>query len=434
MAQTTAMAEPGHDERLADRYLVVSLDSHLSPRVGVYRDYCEARYLDDFDTFVASVPDKPWLAGSVAAGSYGATTELSTSYLADITARYADDDINVSVARRLADMDTDGVVAEVIHHGGFNGQPIPFSGSDVPTSGRESELRHAGIRMYNRYLQDWSSAAPERLIGLGHTPIWDVEAAAAEVEQLAAAGFRAINFPAPRPGLASYNMPEWDRLWAACEAHGITLHTHSAFDLLPLEGPGATAIKSAEVHFVSRRALWQMTFGGAFVRFPELRLILTEQGSDGYTEALTLLDSSYYATLQERETPFIRDLLPEPPSFYLRRNCYVGASFMSRHEAEGTIDDDIWENMMWGRDYPHPEGTWPYTLASMQKTFGGLPVEPVRAILGETAARELGLDQDALVSVAAEIGPTLEQVAEPYAGRPEGSRHSMGFRDRGLYS
>ncbi len=419
-----------------DRYLLVSLDSHVSPRVVVFRSYCEAGHLEEFDAFAASIGTNTGSLPGVLRPkqSYGEPTERSRSYLAEVAARYGDEDLNAGVERRLRDMDADGIVAEVIHHGGFNGQPVPFASAAVPANVREAELRLAGIRMYNRYLADWVAAAPERLIGLAHVPIWDVDAVVAEVEQLARDGFRAVNFPAPRPGLPSYNLPSWDPVWAVCSAHGFTLHTHSAFDLLPLDGPGATAIKSVEVHFYSRRGVWQMTCGGVFARFPELTLVLTEQESAWYAEAMATLDSTYFATLQERETPFIRELLPEPPSFYLRRNCYVGASFMSRVEAELAIDGDIWANMMWGRDYPHPEGTWPYTAQSMRKTFSGLPDALVRAILGETSLRVLDLDRDALLPIAARIGPTVEALAEPYAGAPEGSRFSMGFRERGPFS
>jgi predicted TIM-barrel fold metal-dependent hydrolase len=60
---------------------------------------------------------------------------------------------------------------------------------------------------------------------------------------------------------------------------------------------------------------------------------------------------------------------------------------------------------MWGSDYPHPEGTWPYSREQMIETFRGLPESELRAMLGLNAARVYGLDLTALERTAARIGP-----------------------------
>ena len=63
------------------------------------------------------------------------------------------------------------------------------------------------------------------------------------------------------------------------------------------------------------------------------------------------------------------------------------------------------QTMMWGSDYPHPEGTWPHTQERLRETFDGVPEPEVRAILGENAARVYGFDLAALASEAERVGP-----------------------------
>ena len=60
--------------------------------------------------------------------------------------------------------------------------------------------------------------------------------------------------------------------------------------------------------------------------------------------------------------------------------------------------------VMWGTDYPHPEGTWPHTQEHLRGDFGGIPVEDARKLLGETAARCYDFDLNALRPTADRIG------------------------------
>ena len=92
------------------------------------------------------------------------------------------------------------------------------------------------------------------------------------------------------------------------------------------------------------------------------------------------------------------------PSEYFRRNVRVGSSCMSRREAELRHEIGL-GNLMWGTDYPHPEGTWPSTRKMMVETFHGLPEDDIAALLGGTAAEFYGFDLDKLDPLAERIGP-----------------------------
>jgi predicted TIM-barrel fold metal-dependent hydrolase len=61
--------------------------------------------------------------------------------------------------------------------------------------------------------------------------------------------------------------------------------------------------------------------------------------------------------------------------------------------------------VMWGSDFPHPEGSWPNTGQYFKDNFSNFPVEDGRKILGENAIAFYGLDRQKLQKVADEIGP-----------------------------
>ena len=82
--------------------------------------------------------------------------------------------------------------------------------------------------------------------------------------------------------------------------------------------------------------------------------------------------------------------------------------------------------LMWGTDYPHPEGTWPNTVTRLTTDFRAVPVEETRLLLGLNAIRCYDLDVDALSAIAADIGPTPER-AQP--GPRRGARRPTPIRE-----
>ena len=63
------------------------------------------------------------------------------------------------------------------------------------------------------------------------------------------------------------------------------------------------------------------------------------------------------------------------------------------------------DQIMWGSDYPHPEGTWPNTAEYFKTTFSDFLEADGRKILGDNAVRFYGLDRAKLQVVANRIGP-----------------------------
>jgi predicted TIM-barrel fold metal-dependent hydrolase len=415
-----------------DHVIVVSCDSHVGPRLREdLRAYCPARHLRDFDDFVAAHEARR--AAMANEGVVDERARFSSGHPNTAIAGHHD------VAARLADMNRDGIAAEVIYHFSQNGEPMPLVSDPggglgtVPTSA--FELGAVGYQIYNRWLADFVSVEPERHVGLAYLPMWDIDAAVRELERTRAAGLRGVNFPPPsRAGHLEYNHPAWEPFWSACEHHDMSLNTHSsgaaAFDYF--SGPGGEDLLIYECGgWMARRALWWLIHGQVFERHPTLKLVITEQFEGWWTPTLHELDSVYVRFGMRGH------VLPRMPSDYARRQVYMGASFLSPALAEQAFREGFVANVLWGRDYPHiegafqvvPDGDEPITHLSLRNALSRVPTPAALAMAGENAVRAFGLDRDELAEVAARINaPTATQLANAPESLPEIGERSNAFR------
>jgi predicted TIM-barrel fold metal-dependent hydrolase len=417
--------------------VVVSSDCHVSPNLEVeLRAYCPAEHLDTYDDWLGATAAEREArqSGFVFGGDEDdpAVEQIHTWNLQ--TEGHHD------MGARLRDMDRDGVAGEIIFHGSAPFQPIPFIMMYVGAGLGDAGLAAVGQRMYNAWLADFCSVEPERHIGLAHLPMWDIDAAVKEVEWAREAGLRGVNFPQTRAEIVPYEDPAWEPFWSACEDLEMPLANHGGGGASTprTSGPLATMIYSAESNALSRISpLVRLVFGGVFERHPKLKLVQTEQIGDWFGRVAQELDSRW-----ETWDYLMKDLVPRRPSEYCRENYFVGASFQSRPEAEAAIRDGYADNVMWGSDYPHPEGTYhytpdpeatPVTHLAMRNTYSGLPAEPVRKMLGANAVEVYGFDAGALQQVADCINaPTLEELSHPIDERP--SHWGLAFRTSAFYS
>ena len=60
------------------------------------------------------------------------------------------------------------------------------------------------------------------------------------------------------------------------------------------------------------------------------------------------------------------------PSDYFDRNIKIGSSNTRRREIGRRYEIGV-DNIMWGNDFPHPEGTWPYTREFLKNRFWDVP-------------------------------------------------------------
>jgi predicted TIM-barrel fold metal-dependent hydrolase len=290
------------------------------------------------------------------------------------------------------------------------------------------ELHAAGCRAYNRWLAEFCSANPGRHAGVGVMPIRDVDAAVREIEWCRDAGLRGMSLPPISEHYPYVNDNRYEPIWAACEALDLPLSAHGASTRFYGHGPDSMPLALAEVDFFGRRSLWFLIFSGVFERHPGLRMVFTEQRAGWVVSTLAYLDDIYHSPLTR-----ISRTLPRPPSSYFATNCYVGASFLSATEAAARGEIGV-TKLMWGSDYPHPEGAWPWSRESLRRTCVAMSDDEVHLVVGQNAIRCYGMDHDVLAAAADRVGPTLAEIRTPPGPVPEGAHLSWAFRETDMWT
>ncbi|MCU1486863.1 MAG: putative TIM-barrel fold metal-dependent hydrolase [Actinomycetia bacterium] len=404
---------------MPDRIVLLSADGHAGPPVADYAPYVDPDFRDDFERFVPA--REAWRRernrsmglsedGELVHALFG--EEMVEAYLG-LEAIAAGGAIGVHDSnRRNQELEVEGIVGEVLFPDFQNSNEPPW-GAAFPFPDTTPELRGAGARAFNRWLADFCALLPGRRAGVAIVQPHDLDAAVREVHWVRDHGLASVMLPTGDLGLPSYSDPFYDPLWAACVDTGLPVTIHSGGT--PWEGYGSEAMWVTKVEFLwwSRRPLWQLIFGGVFERFPELRVAFTEQGIDWIPSMLDRFEEQYQSPFERG----ITDKLKLSPRGYWARNCYAGASFMSRGEAD--IRDQIGvDRIMWGADFPHIEGTWPITKPALRDAFAGCTPEEFALMTSTVAADVYGFDLAVLQREADRVGPTLDEVLAPAEPAP----------------
>jgi predicted TIM-barrel fold metal-dependent hydrolase len=76
------------------------------------------------------------------------------------------------------------------------------------------------------------------------------------------------------------------------------------------------------------------------------------------------------------------------PSEYWRRQCK--ATFQFDPIGTKLVGDIGLETLMWGSDYPHTEGVWPYSRKKVAQNFADIPEADTRKMVHDNVARVFG--------------------------------------------
>ena len=408
------MAQVSQD---GQRVVIVSADCHAGPQqVSDYEWYTPEIHKDALRDYVSCI-DAFEAERTVASGAGGRGGAVSR------------DDLGLwDMPTRRQRMEADGIVAEVIFpQGAVPFAPYPAVG---PTRRIEwiatPEQYDAGPEIYNRWLADFCSTEPEVHYGVAVIPASDVDAAVGEVARARESGLRGgISLPPVRED-RTYNDRSYDRLWAACQDYDMVLNIHGGAGITYSGGVEVLAINLSETDFFTRRTLWFLIFSGVFERFPRIHMAITEQRAHWVPTVLAELDSIY----RSARCADLRKELPRLPSEYFATNCFVGASFMSKPECELRHQIGV-DRLMWGSDYPHAEGVWPWVHEGLRWTFDGVEEPEVRRLLGGNAIDCYGFDTERLGQRARLVGPAVKDITQnPLATPPDepGVELSWAFR------
>jgi predicted TIM-barrel fold metal-dependent hydrolase len=326
-------------------------------------------------------------------------------------------------AARIAMTDSQGVAGEVIFADFACGVMIPFTefGRELRIdAGKKSDRCHevAGAKAYNRWLADFCSEAAGLRAGVIQIRPYDMEETLEEVRRGHDSGlFGGVQLPLMDPdcGVPSYNDPRYEALWIVCEELGLPINNHVApgpMELFARYGsdPHQTVMLSLYDSFTfTRRPFLFMLVAGVFESHPDLKVVFTESLADWVAPWLRELDSHF---TELRWQAGYRNVNRLKPSEYFKRQCYVGGSFMARHEALDIVAGGFEDCAMFGVDFPHAESTWPDTYLNLQDTFGGLDQGAVSKVLGGNAMRLFSFDEHKVLSVASRVGPFIEDFRE----------------------
>ena len=226
----------------------------------------------------------------------------------------------------------------------------------------DPDLTHTVVHSLNQWIHDeWTFNYHDRIFATPIVTLPIVEKAIEELEWCLDRGARCILIrPAPAWGLRgprSPGLPEFDPFWARVQEAGVLVGMHSSdsgyadlvsiwegrTEFLPFK-PNPLRLLVMQNRAISDM-MTAMVCHGAFTRFPDLRIATIENGGTWVAPLLEKFEATYKKMPQD---------FPEHPVEAFRRNVYVNPFW--EDALEGLIDIMSPDRLLFGSDYPHPEG------------------------------------------------------------------------------
>ena len=139
--------------------------------------------------------------------------------------------------------------------------------------------------------------------------------------------------------------------------------------------------------------LGHLTYNGMFEKYPDLHLVMTEGYAGWLGFAMQFFDhhwsDSRLHSLGIGASP-ASPKIDAPPSVYLKRQAH--ATFMWDPIAIRNRDVTGVDCLLWGNDYPHNEGSFPFSQEWIDKQFAGVPEGEIDMMVRGNAARLFGIN------------------------------------------
>lgn len=273
---------------------------------------------------------------------------------------------------RLKDLDGEGIWAELV----FPSLGMWFN------SLWNRDLVTAAVQANNDWAREAIEGVSGRFVVAYQLPMLSVVDAVTELERIVADGARAILLPVEPPvAQANYTSEVWEPLWDCAEAAGVVMGMHIGTESITFEdeigvqfrGPGGAIRNYVESSFGAQRAITGLVAGGVLDRHPALRILVAEGGASWVPFLGDRMNEAY-----RQHGPRVRPKLSISPKEQLYRQVY--ASFQHDESAVDAAESMGYRNVLWGSDYPHQEGTFGHSQATLHELFDGRPSELRRRV------------------------------------------------------
>jgi predicted TIM-barrel fold metal-dependent hydrolase len=278
---------------------------------------------------------------------------------------------------RLADLDRDGLDAEIIYG--------CLMINDLISS---AEHRAWANSVYNDWAADFAKRSdPSRVFPLAIIPNTDPQVAAAEVRRCAKLGLKGGDLAFKRMTVPLWHH-DWFALWEAAADCRFPISFHST-GFQGLRGPDNPQmekeyttewrlVRSALFQLDGMEVLVSLLASGACEKFPDFKFILGESGVTWIPYVLDRLDTEYEDRAQSLGFSM-------KPSDYFRRQGYT--TYQQDQFLEPIIPLVGEDNIIWGADYPHPDCIWPDSRKTLDKNLAGIPDRIRRKITVENVRK-----------------------------------------------
>ena len=247
-------------------------------------------------------------------------------------------------------------------------------------AGTPPEVDIAYCQVVNDWLAETWGPYLDRVAPGFILPYRDVAASVKEFERAVGMGLRPALLPDgiyDRP----YHMAEWEPLWEVADALKVpfTMHVGGpryAPNPNPQNAvyPGIADVAWYTLCCMMGETLGHLTYNGMFEKYPDLHLVMTEGYAGWLGFAMQFFDhhwsDSRLHSLGIGASP-ASPKIDAPPSVYLKRQAH--ATFMWDPIAIRNRDVTGVDCLLWGNDYPHNEGSFPFSQEWVDKQFAGVP-------------------------------------------------------------
>jgi predicted TIM-barrel fold metal-dependent hydrolase len=268
----------------------------------------------------------------------------------------------------------------------------------------DQQVGLASLKAYNDWMiEEWCGAAPDRYIPCQLPWMTDPEAGAAEIRRNAERGFRAVSFSENPEGLgfpSIYNR-YWDPIFAACQETSTVVNLHvgssGATRKPSAESPPDVAVALFPVSGLEALVDW--IYAGIPVRFPDLKIALSEAGVSWVPMALERLRRAYDHDVGD-DWP---KGAPAPEELVQRNFFFCSIEDPSAFRSLDLIGED---NVMVETDFPHFDTTWPGSQEMVRKQLQTLDPRVIRKVCYGNAARLYRMPKPpSELLVASQVGP-----------------------------